>query len=99
MSGLRRREFPCGSAAPKPFPGARGAGEGIRTPDRLITNQLLYRTELRQPRQKSICSTCRATTASGRPVRKAPEKKNRKIPNDFQLSFTWPPQIKLFLPP
>ena len=30
-----------------------GAGEGIRTPDRLITNQLLYRTELRQPRQKS----------------------------------------------
>src|SRR4030095_16740132 len=32
-------------------PGARraGAGGGIRTPDRLITNQLLYRTELRQP--------------------------------------------------
>ena len=26
-----------------------GAGEGIRTPDLLITNQLLYRTELRQP--------------------------------------------------
>jgi hypothetical protein len=25
-----------------------GAGEGIRTPDLLITNQLLYRTELRQ---------------------------------------------------
>jgi hypothetical protein len=43
-----------------------GAGEGIRTPDRLITNQLLYRTELRQPRQKSICSTGRATLASGR---------------------------------
>ena len=42
-----------------------GAGEGIRTPDRLITNQLLYRTELRQPRQKSICSTGRATLASG----------------------------------
>src|SRR5687768_15676885 len=42
-----------------------GAGEGIRTPDRLITNQLLYRTELRQPRQKSICSTGRATYASG----------------------------------
>ena len=38
-----------------------GAGEGIRTPDRLITNQLLYRTELRQPRQKIICSTHRAT--------------------------------------
>ena len=41
-----------------------GAGEGIRTPDRLITNQLLYRTELRQPRQKIICSTPRATRAS-----------------------------------
>ena len=26
-----------------------GAGEGIRTPDLLITNQLLYRPELRQP--------------------------------------------------
>ena len=45
--------------------GVDGAGEGIRTPDRLITNQLLYRTELRQPRQKSICSTARATRASG----------------------------------
>ncbi len=28
---------------------ATGAGEGIRTPDPLITNQPLYRTELRQP--------------------------------------------------
>ena len=28
---------------------AFGAGEGIRTPDPLITNQLLYRAELRQP--------------------------------------------------
>ena len=26
-----------------------GAGGGTRTPDLLITNQLLYRTELRQP--------------------------------------------------
>ena len=31
-----------------------GAGEGIRTPDPLITNQLLYRTELRQPDQTKI---------------------------------------------
>ena len=31
-----------------------GAGEGIRTPDPLITNQLLYRTELRQPDQSEI---------------------------------------------
>ena len=28
---------------------ADGAGEGIRTPDLLITNQLLYQPELRQP--------------------------------------------------
>ena len=38
-----------------------GAGEGIRTPDLLITNQLLYQTELRQPRQKVNFSTSRAT--------------------------------------
>ena len=31
-----------------------GAGEGIRTPDPLITNQPLYRTELRQPEQTVI---------------------------------------------
>ena len=37
-----------------------GAGEGIRTPDLLITNQLLYQTELRQPRQKVNFSTSRA---------------------------------------
>ena len=29
-----------------------GAGEGIRTPDLLITNQLLYQTELRQPNKR-----------------------------------------------
>ena len=38
-----------------------GAGEGIRTPDLLITNQLLYQTELRQPRQKVNFSTSYAT--------------------------------------
>jgi hypothetical protein len=53
-----------------------GAGEGIRTPDRLITNQLLYRTELRQPRQKSICSTHRATAASYRGTKGTMEKVN-----------------------
>ena len=31
-----------------------GAGEGIRTPDPLITNQPLYRTELRQPDQSTM---------------------------------------------
>ena len=31
-----------------------GAGEGIRTPDPLITNQLLYRTELRQPDKRKF---------------------------------------------
>ena len=40
-----------------------GAGEGIRTPDLLITNQLLYQTELRQPRQKVNFSTSRASGA------------------------------------
>ena len=35
-------------AGPRPWD-STGAGGGIRTPDRLITNQLLYRTELRQP--------------------------------------------------
>src|SRR3954462_13630926 len=38
-----------------------GAGEGIRTPDLLITTQLLYQTELRQPRQKVNFSTSHAT--------------------------------------
>src|SRR5262245_36478354 len=41
-----------------------GAGEGIRTPDLLITNQLLYRPELRQPKQKLNFSTRHATQAS-----------------------------------
>ena len=36
---------------PVPWKQSAGAGEGIRTPDPLITNQLLYRTELRQPDQ------------------------------------------------
>ena len=40
-----------------------GAGEGIRTPDLLITNQLLYRPELRQPKQKWNYSTSCATRA------------------------------------
>ena len=34
---------------PRPAEFVDGAGEGIRTPDLLITNQLLYRPELRQP--------------------------------------------------
>ena len=32
----------------RPAESVDGAGEGIRTPDLLITNQLLYRPELRQ---------------------------------------------------
>ena len=39
-----------------------GAGEGIRTPDRLITNQLLYRAELRQP--DKVASLARRPAAS-----------------------------------
>src|SRR5262245_35794273 len=38
-----------------------GAGEGIRSLDLLITNQLLYLPELRQPKQKWNYSTSRAT--------------------------------------
>jgi hypothetical protein len=45
----------------RPGSSVDGAGEGIRTPDLLITNQLLYQTELRQPRQKVNFSTSRAT--------------------------------------
>ena len=46
-----------------------GAGEGIRTPDLLITNQLLYQTELRQPKQKGNYSTSRASGAISGPVK------------------------------
>src|SRR6187455_1145281 len=60
-----------------------GAGEGIRTPDRLITNQLLYRTELRQPRQKSICSTRRAIRASCTAAAGSLSRENRQIIRQF----------------
>jgi hypothetical protein len=50
-----RFEFDCASRP------RFGAGEGIRTPDLLITNQLLYRPELRQPKQKWNYSTSCAT--------------------------------------
>jgi hypothetical protein len=54
---FRGSEFDCVLCA-----GLRsGAGEGIRTPDLLITNQLLYRPELRQPKQKWNYSTSYAT--------------------------------------
>jgi hypothetical protein len=42
----------------KPETAQTGAGGGIRTPDRLITNQLLYQTELRQP--DKACSLARS---------------------------------------
>src|SRR6188474_55692 len=44
-------------AGPRPWD-STGAGGGIRTPDRLITNQLLYQTELRQP--DKACSLARS---------------------------------------
>src|SRR5437660_1217084 len=50
-------------ASPREAP-ADGAGEGIRTPDLLITNQLLYQPELRQPDQKRNYSTSRASCAT-----------------------------------
>ena len=45
-----------------------GAGEGIRTPDPLITNQLLYRTELRQPDQSDILAQLVPQRQQARPV-------------------------------
>src|SRR5215510_15662657 len=45
-----------------------GAGEGIRTPDLLITNQLLYRPELRQPDK-------RGTIALRVPAAQPPERR------------------------
>ncbi len=51
-----------GLSSPRP---CTGAGEGIRTPDLLITNQLLYRPELRQPTQKLDYSTSCAIGATG----------------------------------
>ena len=66
LFGFDRCDVPCGTAR-NPFvvlayihlralalQRTSGAGEGIRTPDRLITNQLLYRTELRQPDKERI---------------------------------------------
>ena len=44
-----------------------GAGEGIRTPDPLITNQLLYRTELRQPEQSEIVAQLMPQRQEARP--------------------------------
>ena len=46
------RQLLCVECRLRAFPAeplGDGAGEGIRTPDLLITNQLLYRPELRQP--------------------------------------------------
>ena len=44
----------AGALRPPARSRALGAGEGIRTPDRLITNQLLYQTELRQPDKTAV---------------------------------------------
>src|SRR5689334_1885827 len=63
MSGM---DVPRLALVPKP-----GAGEGIRTPDRLITNQLLYRAELRQRGQsrKSSMPAARQQTPFRPPTR------------------------------
>ena len=42
------------SSVPRRTAAVDGAGEGIRTPDLLITNQLLYQAELRQPDKREI---------------------------------------------
>ena len=56
-------ENECFGSYLRPAKSVDGAGEGIRTPDLLITNQLLYQTELRQPKQKGNYSTSRASGA------------------------------------
>src|SRR6202030_1390796 len=43
-----------------------GAGEGIRTPDLLITNQLLYRPELRQHKRCTLARPVPITQLIGR---------------------------------
>ena len=59
----RTHQVPCTTS---------GAGEGIRTPDRLITNQLLYRTELRQPDKGGECSTRPGSATRPRAVPRRP---------------------------
>ena len=44
-----------------------GAGEGIRTPDLLITNQLLYRPELHQHKTQTLARPMPAVQVLGRP--------------------------------
>ena len=91
--------YPAGPSAL----GSAGAGGGIRTPDRLITNQLLYRTELRQPDKNGECSTSRATMASARAVTAAcslphgrrPERCSRisgKMPSGFHANVAAAPR-------
>jgi hypothetical protein len=46
LKELQKKYQPCILLIPNALP---GASEGIRTPDQLITNQSLYRTELRWP--------------------------------------------------
>ena len=43
-----------------------GAGEGIRTPDLLITNQLLYRPELRQHKTQILARPVPCVQVIGR---------------------------------
>ena len=56
-----------------------GAGEGIRTHDLLITNQLLCQTELRQ----------RAAECSAVPVEWLRHRQNRRAPGSLELGNPW----------
>jgi hypothetical protein len=66
-----------------------GAGEGIRTPDLLITNQLLYRPELRQPKQKwnysTSCATGTIPTLST--VGGSPDLRTAALANDLEKGY------------
>ena len=77
MSGM---DVPRLALVPKP-----GAGEGIRTPDRLITNQLLYRAELRQRGQsrKSSMPAARQQTPFRSPT--GPRRRARRNDRNLQV--------------
>jgi hypothetical protein len=76
------------SNVPREMPPADGAGEGIRTPDLLITNQLLYQPELRQPDQKRNYSTSRARCATPAHHAQARELPQVAVPSELRRCLT-----------
>ena len=97
--------YPAVTCAPGFSRRGDGAGEGIRTPDLLITNQLLYRPELRQPAQKLDYSTTCATLAtpalssSKEPPTRFCRKVNRGKGYGSLSNVVYAPQRERFRPP